>query len=41
MANLRQARRRIYVVLGVLLAVDIAAAIVLLTPIVGSGAARQ
>ena len=41
MANLRQARRRIYVVLGVLLAVDIAAAIVLLTPIAGSGAVRQ
>jgi type IV pilus assembly protein PilO len=41
MANLRQARHRIYVVLGVLLAVDIAAAIVLLTPIAGSGAARQ
>ena len=41
MANLRQARRRIYVVLGVLLAVDIAAVIVLLTPIAGSGAARH
>jgi type IV pilus assembly protein PilO len=41
MANLRQARRRIYVILGVLLAIDIAAAIVLLTPIAGSGAARQ
>jgi Tfp pilus assembly protein PilO len=41
MANLRQARRRIYVLLGVLLAVDIAAAAVLLTPIAGSGAARQ
>lgn len=41
MANLRQARRRIYVFLGVLLAVDIAAAAVLLTPIAGSGAARQ
>ena len=41
MANLRQARRRIYVVLGVLLAADIAAAVVLLTPIAGSGAARQ
>jgi len=41
MANLRQARRRIYVVLGVLLVVDIAAAVVLLTPIAGSGAARQ
>ena len=41
MANLRQARRRIYVVLGVLLAVYIAAGVVLLTPIAGSGAARQ
>jgi type IV pilus assembly protein PilO len=41
MANLRRARRRIYVILGGLLAVDIAAAIVLLTPIAGSGAARQ
>src|SRR5512143_2601627 len=41
MANLRQARRRVYVVLGVLLAIDIAAAIVLLTPLAGSGRARQ
>jgi type IV pilus assembly protein PilO len=41
MSNLRQARRRIYVILGVLLAVDLAAAIVLVTPIAGSGAARQ
>jgi Tfp pilus assembly protein PilO len=41
MGNLRQARRRIYVALGVLLAVNIAAAIVLLTPIAGSGATRR
>ena len=41
MANLRQARRRIYVVLGVLIAVDIAAAVVLLTPLAGAGAARS
>ena len=41
MANLRQARRRVYVVLGVFLAVDMAAAIVLLTPLAGSGAARK
>ncbi|MBZ5629638.1 MAG: hypothetical protein LAO06_12315 [Acidobacteriia bacterium] len=41
MANLRLARKRIYVGLGVLLAVDIAAALVLLTPIAGAGAARR
>lgn len=41
MANLRQARRRLFVVLGVLLVVDFAAALVLLTPIAGSSAARQ
>jgi type IV pilus assembly protein PilO len=41
MANLRRARRTIYVVIGVLLAIDIAAAVVLLTPIAGSGAARK
>jgi hypothetical protein len=41
MANLRQARHRIYIILGVLLAVDIAAAVVLLTPIAGVGAKRQ
>ncbi|MBZ5567805.1 MAG: hypothetical protein LAN64_08135 [Acidobacteriia bacterium] len=40
MTNLRLARKRIYVVLGVLLGVDIAAALVLLTPIAGAGAAR-
>jgi type IV pilus assembly protein PilO len=40
MANLRQARRRIYVILGVLLAVDLVAAVILLTPI-GAGAKRQ
>ena len=42
MANLSQARRRIYIILGVLLAVDIAAAAaVLFTPIAGSTAKRQ
>jgi type IV pilus assembly protein PilO len=41
MANLRQARRRVYVILGVLLAVDIAAAAVLLTPVAGAGAKQQ
>jgi Tfp pilus assembly protein PilO len=41
MANLRQGRRRMYVMLGLLLAIDLAAMIVLLTPIAGSGAARQ
>jgi Tfp pilus assembly protein PilO len=41
MANLRQGRRRMYVLLGLLLIIDIAAVIVLLTPIAGSGAARQ
>lgn len=41
MANLRRARQRIYVVLGVFLAIDIAAALVLFTPLVGSGAARH
>ncbi len=41
MANLRQARRRVYVILAVLLLVDLAAAVVLLTPIAGAGAARR
>jgi len=41
MANLRHARRTIYVILGVLVAIDLAAAVVLLTPIAGSGAARN
>lgn len=41
MANLRQARRRVYIILIVFLLVDIAAAIVLFTPLAGSGAARQ
>lgn len=41
MANLSQARQRIHVLLGVLLVVDIIAAVVLLTPIAGSGAARR
>lgn len=41
MANLRRARLRVYIILGVLLAVDLAAAAVLLTPIAGSGAKRQ
>lgn len=41
MANLHRARRSMYVILGVLLAIDVAAAVVLLTPIAGSGAARQ
>ncbi len=41
MANLRQARRTIYSILAVLFVVDIAAAVVLLTPLAGAGAARQ
>jgi type IV pilus assembly protein PilO len=41
MANLRHARRRIYIILGVLLAVDIAAAAVLLTPVASGSAQRQ
>jgi type IV pilus assembly protein PilO len=41
MANLRRARQRIYVIVGVLLAVDLAAAAVLLTPILATGTARQ
>jgi type IV pilus assembly protein PilO len=40
MANLRLARKRVYVVLGALLGVDIVAALVLLTPLAGAGAAR-
>jgi type IV pilus assembly protein PilO len=41
MANLRQARRRVYIILGVLFAIDLAAAAVLLTPVAGSAAKRQ
>lgn len=41
MANLRQARRHIFIILAVLLAVDVLAAAVLLTPLAGAGAARQ
>jgi type IV pilus assembly protein PilO len=41
MANLHLARRRVYIILGVLLAVDLAAAAVLLTPIAGSAAKHQ
>jgi type IV pilus assembly protein PilO len=41
MANLRQARRDLYVILAVFLVVDIAAAVVLLTPVAGSAVARQ
>jgi type IV pilus assembly protein PilO len=41
MANLRQARRHIFVILAVLLALDVLAAVVLLTPLAGASAARQ
>ncbi len=41
MANLRQARKRVYVILAILLAIDIACAAVLLTPVAGFGAARE
>ena len=41
MANIRQARRHVRVILAVLLLVDVAAAAVLLTPLVRSGSARQ
>jgi type IV pilus assembly protein PilO len=41
MANLRHARRRIAIILGVLLAVDIAAAVVMFTPVAGGSAKRQ
>ncbi len=41
MANLRQARNRIYILLAILLAVDLACAAVLLTPVAGFGAARR
>jgi type IV pilus assembly protein PilO len=41
MANLRQARRRIYIILGVLLAVDLAAAAILLTPIAGASRPQE
>ncbi len=41
MANIRQARRRVYVILLVFLVIDIAAAAILFTPLAGSGTARQ
>lgn len=40
MANLRQARRHIFIILAVLLVVDVLAAIVLITPLAGASAAR-
>lgn len=41
MANLRQARRNVFTILALLLAVDVVAAVVLLTPLAGGSAARQ
>ncbi len=41
MANLRQARRTLYIIVAILAAVDVAAALVLLTPLGGAGAARR
>jgi len=41
MANLRQARRHVFVALAVLLALDVVAVVVLLTPLAGSAAARR
>jgi Tfp pilus assembly protein PilO len=41
MANLRQARRRMIVVLGVFLAVDVACAAIMLTPLGGAYRVRQ
>lgn len=41
MANLRQARKSVYTLIGVLLAIDLVAIIVLLTPVAGAGAKRR
>ncbi len=41
MTNLRQWRQRIFTAVAVLLGLDVLAAIVLLTPLAGSGASRQ
>ncbi|MGI9104090.1 MAG: hypothetical protein ACR2IF_16745 [Terriglobales bacterium] len=41
MANLRRSRQRIFTALAVLLCLDVVAAVVLLTPLAGSGASRQ
>jgi hypothetical protein len=41
MTNLRQARKSIYAMIGFLLALDIVALIVLLTPVAGAGAKRR
>jgi Tfp pilus assembly protein PilO len=41
MTNLRQARKSVYTLIGVLLAIDLVAIIVLLTPVAGAGAKRR
>ncbi|MGZ4811761.1 MAG: hypothetical protein ACXVZM_01560 [Terriglobales bacterium] len=41
MANLRQARKSVYTLIGVLLAIDLVAIVVLLTPVAGAGAKRR
>lgn len=41
MANLRQARRHVFIILAVLVGLDLVAAVVLLSPLASAGAARQ